>query len=398
MATQSFTATLIGSSVLCVALLLSASPGVAAPTTWQAVPSPSRVGINELHSVSCPSANFCATVGEYFNSHTGGSMIEMWDGHQWFLTPSPSPGQPPNPGTLTAVSCPSVNFCAAVGYDDPDSIRESTLTETWNGKRWSISASPSQSDYSHLLGVSCTSPTDCEAVGFYLHKCSAHVGGASGLVERWDGHDWTVNPSPRDPCTGDTGLHAVSCISASNCTAVGEYSSGAAGDSTLVESWDGSGWSVVPSPNGNPTNNNALLGVSCAGNKICVAVGWYQLLYSGPALTLTETWNGTKWSVVTSPSPGTPDASDSLISVSCTGSTNCVAVGDRIHLRGLTGFGKTLVESWDGTTWNPTPSPNPRVSQELSGVVCNSGSSCEAVGDGGSQTDTPRHTLVEAGS
>jgi hypothetical protein len=392
------TATLIGLGVLCVALLFSASPVVAAPSTWQATPSPSRAGNNELNGVSCASANFCAAVGDYFNSHAGGSMIDMWDGQKWSLTPSPSPGQEPHPGTLNSVSCPSANFCVAVGYYDPDSISESTLIEIWNGKRWSVSPSPSPGNYNHLLGVSCSSPTDCEAVGFHLHTCAPHVGGGSGLVERWNGHDWTVNPSPRDPCTGDTELHAVACTSASNCTAVGQYSHGSSGDRTLVESWNGSSWSVVSSPNGNPTNNNELFGISCADRRSCVAVGQYQLVFAGPALTLTETWNGTTWSVVTSPSPGTPNASDSLTSVSCTGSTNCVAVGDKIHVIGTTPFGKTLIETWDGVMWSTTASPNPLNSQVLNGVVCISGSSCEAVGDGGSDTDTPHHTLVETGS
>jgi hypothetical protein len=61
-------------------------------------------------------------------------------------------------------------------------------------------------------------------------------------------------------------------------------------------------------------------------------------------------------------------------------------------------YAETLVETWDGTTWHPTRSPNPQPAQELRGVVCTSASSCEAVGNAGSSTDAPEKTLVEIGS
>lgn len=391
-ARRAFSRMLAGFCVLCGALLATV-PAVAAPAIWRVTPSAGRAGINELNGVSCSGQRFCAAVGGYSSSSHAGTLIEMWGGRRWSLTRSPSPGQDPNPGTLAAVSCPSASFCAAVGYYASVSLRDLTLIEIWNGKRWSISRSPSLDGYSHLLGVSCTSRSDCNAVGFYLHNCSVHAGGSSGLVERWDGHGWSVISSPRSPC-GNTQLQAVSCSAASSCTAVGYYGHGAS-DRTLVESWDGMRWSIVPSPNANPVNNNELLGVSCAGGRSCVAAGWYQLVFGGPALTLAETWNGTRWSIVATPSPGTPRLGDSLTSVSCTGPANCVAAGDG-QIRA--GYAKTLIETWDGTSWHRTPSPNPRPAQQLDGVACTSGFSCEAVGDAGSSTDTPDKTLVETGS
>jgi hypothetical protein len=282
-----------------------------------------------------------------------------------------------------------------VGYYDPAaSLRELTLIEIWNGKHWSISRNPNPSGSSRLLGVSCTSRSDCEAVGFNLDNCTAHLSGSSGLVERWDGHGWSVIPSPGGSCDG-TQLQAVSCSTASRCTAVG-YHGDRFGDGTLVESWDGRRWSAVPSPNANPANNNELLGVSCAGGRSCLAIGWYQRVFDGPELTLAETWNGTRWSIVASPSPGTPRFSDSLTGVSCTGPANCVSVGGQAL---QVGFAKTLIETWDGRRWHPTRSPNPWPAQELSGVACTSGSSCEAVGDAASPTDNiPDKTLVETGN
>jgi hypothetical protein len=82
--------------------------------------------------------------------------------------------------------------------------------------------------------------------------------------------------------------------------------------------------------------------------------------------------------------------------VSCTGSTNCVAVGDRQYMSTI--YAETLVETWNGTAWHSTRSPNPQPAQELRGVACTSGSSGEAVGNPGSSTDAPEKTLVEIGS
>src|SRR5207244_3869919 len=76
--------------------------------------------------------------------------------------------------------------------------------------------------------------------------------------------------------------------------AVGEYSGG-----TLTMHWDGSAWSVVPSPSIG-TDRNLLTGVSGSGNDVW-AVGYYTFF----GQTLTLHWNGNAWSLVPSPNVGT---------------------------------------------------------------------------------------------
>src|SRR5438045_9623651 len=60
-------------------------------------------------------------------------------------------------------------------------------------------------------------------------------------------------------------------------------------------------WSVVPSPNGSSSSN--LSGVAAVSANDIWAVGSSGNQMSG-AQTLIEDWNGTSWSVVTSPNPG----------------------------------------------------------------------------------------------
>ena len=102
-----------------------------------------------------------------------------------------------------------------------------------------------------------------------------------------------------------------------------------------------------------------------------------------------ERWNGTSWSIVTSPNPsGT--AESVLSSVSCPSTTSCFAVGSNL----TTSHTKTLVEHWNGTSWSIVTSPNPSGATDsaLSGVSCPTTTSCYAVGDW--STPTSDFTLI----
>ncbi len=145
-----------------------------------------------------------------------------------------------------------------------------------------------------LSNVSCASSTMCVAVGSY------YVGGGRSvpLIESWNGSTWSINPGP-GPVGSTSGLQDVSCISSTECVAVGSYSPGPDETATLVESWNGSTWTIVSSPDASG-QYSALEGVSCAGPTECVAVG----NYGNDTGTLAESWNGSAWSIVPSPKPG----------------------------------------------------------------------------------------------
>ena len=74
------------------------------------------------------------------------------------------------------------------------------------------------------------------------------------------------------------------------------------GQVTLTEHWNGTAWSVVPSPNISSGNNN-LFGVAAVSTTDVWAVGEF-VAPSGVEQALIEQWNGTSWSVVSSPSAG----------------------------------------------------------------------------------------------
>ncbi len=196
---------------------------------------------------------------------------------------------------LFGVSCPAQNFCLAVGYYSPQASGFSTLVESWNGSTWSVISSPNVPGYSNqLFSVSCISATNCQAAGNYANP----AGDFYTLVESWNGSAMSIVPSPNS-ANGHGELYGVSCVSSTFCAAVGD--SARSNNTTLVETWNGASWSVIPSPSPG-TIDNFLQAVSCVQATQCTAVGSYAT--TGPSRTLIEAWNGAAWSVVPSPNEG----------------------------------------------------------------------------------------------
>ncbi len=219
------------------------------------------------------------------------------------------------------------------------------------------------------------------------------------LIESWNGTTWTVVPSPNRPTVHPSDeLISASCVSAQACTAVGW--GGSKGNKTLIESWNGTKWSIVPSPNGPAGGVSHLTGVSCLSASVCMAVG----SATGPTriATLIESWNGTAWSIVPSPNAGPASVANSLQGVSCISVRDCTAVGyfDYV-LQGRFTY-RTLIESWNGAAWAVVRSPNKVLGISgnfLEGVSCASATMCAAVGNYGSVGGHGRRkTLVELGT
>jgi hypothetical protein len=264
-------------------------------------------------------------VGDSYTSTTEPkTLIESWNGSTWSVVPSPNPAAGRlGVNYLDGVSCVSASACTAVGFYWTNSRRvPRTLTESWNGTAWTIVPSPSPGRGSNYLsGVSCTSAAACTAVGY----------GTGPLIESWNGSTWSVVPSPNPP--GGAVLFSVSCPSAAACIAVGH-----AGQ-TFAESWNGSAWSIVPTPNvGGATNS--LNSVFCTSATACTAVGDYQITGS-PGRTLIESWDGAAWTIVPSPNTGGTHRNNGLSSVSCPTVVTCTAVGNYER----TGNVKTLIET-----------------------------------------------------
>ncbi len=257
-------------------------------------------------------------------------------------------------GGLTSVSCPTPSTCVTIGFGN--SPAEST--GTWNQAPLAPFM-PSTASVS-MEGISCPDGSFCMAVGTAtpFPQTFGNPPPQSAPIERWDGSTWTVVPSPTPSGQGTVdALQAVSCVSEADCVAVGEVGtvfplSGLSllfFSNVLVETWDGKSWSVVPGL----TGKEALNGVSCAGTTACIAVGGYTV---PEALA----FDGTSWSAMPVATPTNSTTSSSgLSAVSCPLPSYCTAAGHETFTGGGYSIGTfTLTENWNGATWSVVPSPD----------------------------------------
>jgi hypothetical protein len=199
----------------------------------------------------------------------------------------------------------------------------------------------------------------------------SQASGQVTVIEHWNGTGWSLVTSP-NPGTIDNTLYAVSAVSSSDVWAVGFQVSTTGVTQTLTEHWNGTKWSVVTSPSPGSINNEFLSVAAVSSNDVW-AVG-FTASNSSAQKTLIEHWNGTKWSVVKSLSPGTSPVNDVLSGVTAISASDVWAVGASGTM------GQTLAEHWNGTKWSAVTTPNPGQGGVFQGVSAVSSSDVWAVG------------------
>ena len=154
-------------------------------------------------------------------------------------------------------------------------------------QNWTGAQPPSPGTVSNeLLGAAVLSSCDAWAVGDDVDG----NGGRQTLTEHWNGSSWTVTPSP-DPGSPDNALTSVRAVSASDVWAVGYYTDSGADNKTLILHWNGSHWKQVPSPDpGGTGSDNDLFSVTATSRSNAWAVG--EVFTSGKITTLIVRWNG----------------------------------------------------------------------------------------------------------
>ena len=340
---------------------------------WNVVPSPNENEIeNELYSVT-GGGNDVWAVGIYdlFGFGDYRTMTMHWDASAWSLIPSPNPGTAHN--YLFGATGSGTDVWAVGMYNNTGGQPGRTLTLHWNGSAWSQVASPNAGTSTNLLWGATGSGSDVLAAG---ESSNGQFTTSETLTLHWNGSAWSVVPSP----TVGTGGNRIYAITGggNDVWAVGIYWNDVFNPRTLTLHWDGSTRSVVPSPNVG-SDDNWLDGVTGSGNDVW-AVGYYQSGSTYPALILH--WDGSVWSVVPDPNPG----ADVNVLRAANGT------GDDVWAVGYSVAGgnprQTLTLHWDGGAWSVVSSPNVGSGDnELYSVRRSiSGGDAWAVGYSGSQT------------
>jgi hypothetical protein len=292
---------------------------------------------------------------------------------------SSAPGLAVEPATvsqpspfLTGVSAISPSDAWAVGYlvrqAGPGQAADRTLVEHWDGSSWTRVPSPNPSGRRHpsdLQGVAATSASDAWAVGSYVKGATDRA-----LTLHWNGSHWTLVPSPHP--SQSSSLFGVAARSAADAWAVGLYYPGR-GSRPLIEHWDGTKWTHFASHS--PARRNNLWGVSADSATDAWAVG-----RAGDD-PLIEHWDGRAWARVSG--PDVPKSA--LFAVTAVDPANVWAVGDYATYHSL----KTLVVHWDGSAWTRVRIPDldgRKASSNLTSISAVSPTDIWAIGSVGLKT------------
>jgi hypothetical protein len=350
------------------------SPPTVSATNWTNANAAAGSGSNQLNDVSCTTSTFCVAVGTENSGAGGGTLIEQWNGTTW--TVAPSVDAPATSGDiLNSVSCVSTAFCLAVGQSGTGPA----VAETWNGTVWSFvtAAAPAGSTSTILSSVSCVSATTCEVLG------TASVASTNTLFgNQWNGSTLTATTAAAPTVTASSPTLTASgmdCVSTSWCVAVGYGGTQNNAATSFGELWNGTAWTAQTIPQPSTALGSQLSSVSCAGVSFCQAVG--QVNLTGPlSQNLIESWNGTQWSLTANVPNTSTTETQGLTGVDCFSATTCSAVGSAAAASAPTPA--SLALSWNGTAWTIVPNtPNGVAQTNLAAESCVTDWSCVAVGN-----------------
>jgi hypothetical protein len=351
-------------------------PEASLAATWRIQRTPHLRLAASLESVSCRSLVFCMAVGSTSGS-VSHPLAEQWDGFRW--TRMPVPAKPKN-AFFSGVSCATDTDCVAVGTMNTNT-GYAPLVEHWDGFTWTRqraarSRSLGSRDDEWFTAVACPTVNRCVAVGSGSHENYV-------LIERWNGRRWSIQRAPAASPDG-SGLTSVACLAADRCVAVGSFQKGSQGDCPVpfVERLSGHRWRIEKSrlpACGNPQDSQ-LNGVSCPSWFACTAVGYFSAPSDGFDRPIIERSRGTSWRFERTPAVrhliDPWGGGGYLYDVACPVVRDCIAVGSAGSAIKLV----PIIEQWDGARWRLRRVARSVPFGELLGITCLSQTSCVAVG------------------
>jgi len=330
-----------------IAAALATAPGLLqAQATFKVVPTPNEhkgVSNNNLLRAAASSPSDIWAVGQ--------SAIHF-DGTKWtaFATPMINGD---NTSNLNGLVDFAPTDAWAVGIINISEANPNQIIEHWDGTAWSVFPGPTfgSNQQPSLYGLTATASNNIWAVGALLVNFQS----IEALYEHYDGTAWSAMTGPF--------LGFPNAVSADATNDIWEVGCG-----NFSAHYNGTAWMPVKTPNVG-TGPNCLNGVVALAPNDVWAVGYSTASnkpppgqFDVPTLTLVEHYDGTNWSVVPSPNvgPNSQFQSNRLLGIVAVSSTDLWAFGSSFAADG-SGQESTLVLHYDGTSWtiNQSPSPQP---------------------------------------
>jgi hypothetical protein len=396
------------------------SPSYPVASTWgsaEEVPGTAALNVDgnaAVNSVSCASAGNCSAGGSYADS----TNPQFPDAPQAFIisevngtwgTATEVPGTATlddgGAAVLESVSCASAGNCSAGGYYGNGGSYLPFVVSQVGGTWGTAQQVPgidalNDGDDSGVDSVSCASAGNCSAGGDYT---DASGGQQAFVVSQVNGTWGTAEEVPGTAALnagGDAFINSVSCASAGNCSAGGDYTDGSGGQQVFVASEADGTWGTATGIPGMAVLNDGgaavVDSVSCASAGNCSADGEYHDGSGHQQAFVASEVNGT-WGTATEV-PGTAALNKNgyaaASSVSCSSAGSCSAGG---YYADGSGHQQAFIVSEVNGTWG-TATEVPGIAAlnmgsgtvgrgaAVSSVSCSSDGNCSA---GGYYTDSP---------
>jgi hypothetical protein len=361
-------------------------------------------GYAQVNSVSCSSPGNCSAGGWYTDSSGGTQAFVVSEVKGTWHAAVEVPGTAAlNKGfaQVNAVACTSAGNCSAGGFYVNDNGDQAFVVKEVDGvwhKAIEVpgSAALNSGGYAGLTSVSCGSPGNCTAGGFYLAGTTSYqpfvvseVNGTWHNAIRVPG----IVSSPAGGHVGPTAqVTSVSCASAGNCSIGGSYY-----DSSHIQAFVGSEvngiWRKAVKVPGTATLNQGdaqVNSVSCGSAGNCSAGGWYTDSAGSEQLVVVNEVNGTWHRAIEVPGTAALNQGDyaRISSVSCGSAGNCSAGGWYTDSSSLDD--PLVVSEVNGTWHNAIRVPGmtaltQHIFGQVTSVSCGSTGNCSA---GGWYTDS----------
>ncbi len=297
--------------------------------------------------------------------------------------------------TLVAISCWSAGNCTATGHDQDSSGNTQAIAAIDTAGTWAQAtevtapAGAGSDPYAGLVGISCSSPGNCTADGGYLDGS----GNYQAMAATESSGTWAQAIEITAPANAGTDpsayLYGISCSSAGNCTAAGDYNDSSGDGQAMVATETSGTWAqateVTAPANAGSDPGASFSGISCSSPGNCTAAGDYNdSSGNGQAMVATET-SGTwaRATEVTAPANAGSDPSASFSGISCSSAGNCTAAGDYTD---SSGNGQAMGATETSGTWaqaTEVTAPGNDAADpyaSLSGIWCSSAGNCTAAG------------------
>jgi hypothetical protein len=212
-------------------------------------------GVASVNWVSCPSAGNCTAGGYYTDhAHRNQALVATERNGRWgnaIKVPGTATLNARGNAQVYSVSCPSAGNCVVGGYYADRAYRLQAFVATERNDRWGNAikvpgtATLNARGNADVLSVSCPSAGNCAVGGEYADR-SAHFQAfvASERNGRW-GTAIEVPGTAALNAGGNAQVFSVSCPSAGNCTAGGDYTDSSSSTRGLVATEHNSRWGTA---------------------------------------------------------------------------------------------------------------------------------------------------------